>query len=92
MFRNARQMRTGHNMVKSNSPVLDSSSFAPILKLPRRTCLHSASSVLAVRISWRVIEVFVFRKPLFIPKLYHIYVCYTNIMLYNMFGIIRGFT
>jgi hypothetical protein len=30
-------------------PVLDSSSFASVLTLPRRTCLNSASSVLAVR-------------------------------------------
>ena len=33
--------------------------------LPRRTCHHSASSVLAVRISCRVIATFVFREPLF---------------------------
>jgi hypothetical protein len=31
------------------------------------TCNHSASSVLAVRISCRVIAVFVFRKPLWMP-------------------------
>jgi hypothetical protein len=46
--------------------VLDSSSFAPLLTIPRRTCLHSASSVLGVHISCRVIAVFVFRKSLFI--------------------------
>jgi len=61
-FQNARQARTGRNMVKSNSPLLDASSFVPILTLPRRTCHHSASSVLTVRISCRVIAVFVFRK------------------------------
>jgi hypothetical protein len=50
------------------SPVHDSSSFAPILMLPHRTCLHSGCSVLAVCISCRVIAVFVFRKPLFINQ------------------------
>jgi hypothetical protein len=69
-------------------PVLDSSSFAPLLMLPRRTGLHSASSVLAVPISCRVIAVFASRKPLFINKLYHIYVRYTNITLYIAFSII----
>jgi hypothetical protein len=73
-------------------PVLDSSFFVPVPTLPRRTCLHSASSVLAVRITCRVIAVFVFRKPLLSIKLYRIYVCYTNITLYIAFGIIRGFT
>jgi hypothetical protein len=37
--------------------------------LPRRTCHHSASSVLAVRISCRVIAVFVLRKSLFINEI-----------------------
>jgi hypothetical protein len=37
-------------------------------------------------------SVFVFRKPLFISKLYRIYVCYMNITLYIAFGLIRGFT
>jgi hypothetical protein len=65
MFQNNRQVRTGHNVLKSSSPyapstVLDSSSFAPILMLPHRTCLHSASSVVAVRIKCHDIEVFVF--------------------------------
>jgi hypothetical protein len=41
-------------------------TFFSVPRLPRRTCHHSASSVLAVRISCRVIAVFVFRKPLFI--------------------------
>jgi hypothetical protein len=34
--------------------------------LPRRTCLHSASSILAVHISCHVITVLMFRKPLFV--------------------------
>jgi hypothetical protein len=46
--------------------VLDSSFFVTVLTLPRRNCLHSASSVLAVRISCSDIALFVFRKPLFI--------------------------
>jgi hypothetical protein len=49
--------------------VLDSSSFAPVLKLPRKTFLQSAYRILDVHISRRVIAVFVFRKPLFINKL-----------------------
>jgi hypothetical protein len=53
------------NLAAKTRPVLDSSFFAPVLTLPRRTCLHSASSVHAVRISW-VIAMFVFRKSLFI--------------------------
>jgi hypothetical protein len=57
---------TWRNPAAQTRPVLDSSSYAPILTLPHRTCLHSASSVLAVRISCPVIAVFVFRKPLFI--------------------------
>jgi hypothetical protein len=63
--------------------VHDSSSFAPILTLPRRTCLHSASSVLFVRVSFRVIAVFVFRKPIFINKLHRlmfVWPCIVNIM------------
>jgi hypothetical protein len=79
-------------------PVLDSSYFAPVPTLPCRTCIYSASSVITVRISCRVIAAFVFRKPLFINKLYRIYVCYTNITLYKAFGLgtyyprIRGHT
>jgi hypothetical protein len=83
---------TWSNPTAQTHPLLDSSPFTPILTLSRRTCLHSASSVLAVRISCRVITVFVFRKPWFINKLYRIYVCYTNITSYIAFGIIRGFT
>jgi hypothetical protein len=73
-------------MVKSSSPtcpVLDSSSFAPVPMLPPKTCLYSASSILAVCISCHAITVLVFRKPLFINKLHCIYVCYRNIMLYK---------
>jgi hypothetical protein len=60
-----------------------------VLTLSCRTSLHSASS------NWLIccgIAVFVFKKPLFINKLYRVYVCYTNIMLYIAFGIIHGFT
>jgi hypothetical protein len=49
-------------------PVLDSSSFASELMLPCRTCLHSASSILAVHISCHIIAMFVFRKHLFINQ------------------------
>jgi hypothetical protein len=64
-------------------PVLDSPSFAPILMLPHRTWIHSASGILAVCISCRNIAVFVFRKALSI-KLYHIYICYMNIVMYSV--------
>jgi hypothetical protein len=68
-FQNGRQARTGRNMVKSsnpNAPSTDSSSFAPVHTLPRRIFRHSASSFLAVRISFCDIAAFLFRKPLFI--------------------------
>jgi hypothetical protein len=56
---------TWWNPAAQTRPVLDSPSFVPSPTLPRITCLDSSSSVLAVRISCRVIAVFVFRKPLF---------------------------
>jgi hypothetical protein len=64
-FQNARQARTGRNMVKSSSPNTPSTWL--IFLCPRthpspQTWHRSASSVLAVRISCRVISVFVFRK------------------------------
>jgi hypothetical protein len=77
---------TWWNTAARTCPVLDSSSFAPVLTIPRRTCLHSASSVHAVRISCCVIAMMAFRKPLFINKLYHIYVCSTNITLCTAFS------
>jgi len=67
-FQNAHQAEravTWWNPAAQTNPVLDSSSFVAVPTLPRRTCLHSASSVLAVRISFRVFAVFVFGKPLF---------------------------
>jgi len=52
-FQDARQARTGRNIVKYNSPntpsTWDSSSFVPVPPLPRKLVNHSASSVLAVR-------------------------------------------
>jgi hypothetical protein len=64
-LKNARQARTGRNMVKSISPNAPSTWL--ICPRPRthaspQTCHHSASSVLAVRISCRVIAVFMFRE------------------------------
>jgi hypothetical protein len=64
-FQNARQARTGCNMVKSSSPNAPSTwliFLCPRTHASPQTCRHSASSVLAVRISFRVIAVFVFRK------------------------------
>jgi hypothetical protein len=57
---------TWWNTAAQTRPVLDSSSFTPVLTLRRRNCDHSASTVLAVHISSHVIALFVFRKPLFI--------------------------
>ena len=57
---------TWWNPATQTRPVLDSSSFVPVPTLPYRTCLHSASSVLALHISCRVFSMFVCRKPLFI--------------------------
>jgi hypothetical protein len=57
---------TWWNPAAQTRPVFDLSSFAPVLTLPHRMHLHSASSVLAVHISCRDIAVFVSRKPLFI--------------------------
>jgi hypothetical protein len=62
------QTVTRWNPAAQTRPVLDSSLFVPVTMLPRRTFRHSASSVLAVRISCRVIAVFVLRKLLFINK------------------------
>jgi hypothetical protein len=62
-FQNAHKVRTGHNMVKSNSPNVASSwliYFTPVLTLPHSTYLHSASSILTVLISCCDIAVFVF--------------------------------
>jgi hypothetical protein len=67
-FQNARQSRAGHNVMKSSSPNKPSTwlNFICPHTLPCRTCLYSASSIVAVHISCCVISVFVFRKPLFI--------------------------
>jgi hypothetical protein len=68
MFQNARQARTGRNMVKTNCPNAPSTClifFCLRTHASPQTFHHSASSVLAVRISCRVIPVFVFRMPLF---------------------------
>ena len=65
MFQNVRQVRMGCNMVKSSSPNAPRTWL--IFLCPRtltspQTCHHSASSILAVRISCWVIAVFVFRQ------------------------------
>jgi hypothetical protein len=55
---------TWWNLAAKTRPVLDSPSFAPVPTLPLATCPHSASTVHAVRISCRVIALFVLKKPL----------------------------
>jgi len=93
-------------MVKFSSPYAPSTWL--IFVCPRthaslQICHHSASSVLAVQISCRVIKVFVLFTLIVAPnhtssdagsasnpvlnlstKLYRIYACYTNIMLYHV--------
>jgi hypothetical protein len=54
---------TWWNPEAQTRPVPDSSSLAPVLTLSRRTCFHSASRVLAVCISCRVIAVFCSDSP-----------------------------
>jgi hypothetical protein len=90
----AKQERTitWWNLAAQTRPVLNSSSVAPVHMLPRRTFLHSASSVLAVCIIWRVIAVFVFRKPLSINKRnLFMFVTLISRYIYRSF-FIRGFT
>jgi hypothetical protein len=94
-FKNVRHARTVRNMVNPAAqmrPVLLSSSFAPIPMLPRRTCLHSASSILSVHIIAGSLQCLCSESPNLSIKFYHIYICYTNVMLYIVFGIIRNFT
>jgi hypothetical protein len=62
---NVPQARTGCKMVKSSSPNTASTwllFLRPGTHASLQTSHHSASGVLAVRISCRVITVFVFRK------------------------------
>jgi hypothetical protein len=82
---------TWWNLGAQTRPLLDSSSSVPVLTLHRRTWLHSVSSVLAVRISCRVIAVFVFREPLFINQtlpylcLIHAYHVIYSVRYYSRF-------
>jgi hypothetical protein len=87
---NARQARTGQNMVKSNSPnkpspVLDLSSFILIPMLKHQNPLLSyvrekGGGGGRVKVHCNLLI-----------KLYCIYVCYTNITLYIAFDIICSF-
>jgi len=68
-FQNPCQAKTDHNMVKSSRPNAPSTwliCLCPCTRASPQTCRRSASSILAVRISCRVVTVFVFRKPLYI--------------------------
>jgi hypothetical protein len=65
-------------------PVLVSSFFAPVLTLPHRTCQHSASSLLAVRINCALSQCLCSESPYLSIKIYCIYVCHTNITLYRV--------
>ena len=60
---------TRWNPAAQMRPVLDSSPFVPHNHASPQTWHFSASSVLAVRISCRVIALFLFRKPLFTVKM-----------------------
>jgi hypothetical protein len=68
------------------------SSCDPGHTLPCRTCLHSASRILAVRISCLVTDWLCSQSLYLSIKFYHIYVCYKNITLHIAFSIICGFT
>jgi hypothetical protein len=72
-------------------PVSDSSSFAPVLMLPAEL-----ASILLLGFSLFVLAALLLQclcsESLYLPnKLYHIYACFTNIMLYIAFGIISRF-
>ena len=67
-IQNSRKPRTDHNMAKSSSPNVPSTwlvTLCPHTHTVPQTCHYSPSSILAVRISCRVIAVFVFRPHLF---------------------------
>ena len=68
-FQNARQARTGRNMLKSSRPNAPS-TWLIFVAVPMPTCYLSASSVLAVQISCHVTTVFVFIKPIFTIYIY----------------------
>jgi hypothetical protein len=68
------QAVTWWNSAAQTCPVLSSSSFAPILTLPHRTCLHSASSILAVCVSCCVIALF-FPEGSYLSIQLHCFLC-----------------
>jgi hypothetical protein len=66
---------------RPNAPCTWLIFLCPHIHASPRTCLHSASSVLAAHISCSVMTVLVFRKPLFINKL-TIFMLFTRISCY----------
>jgi hypothetical protein len=74
-------------MVKSSRPNAPSTwlvFLCPRTQLPCRTCLYSATSILAVHISCCVVAVFVFRKPLFITKLLYLCLLHEYNVIYSI--------
>jgi hypothetical protein len=68
-LQNARQARTGRDMMKSGTPNAPSTWHIFLCPHPHastQNCLQSAFSFLAIRFSCRDVAVFVFRKPLVI--------------------------
>jgi hypothetical protein len=104
-FQNARQTRTGRNMVKSSSPnalstrlifvyprthAKTSESLTFIRTRERKYNVNVQCSVQYTSLLLYLMLVISVRKLSI--KLYRIYVCYTNIALCTAFGIIGGFT
>jgi hypothetical protein len=69
------QAVTWWNPAAQMRPVLELSSFIPVLIVPRRTCLLSASSVLAVGIIAALSRCLCSEGPCFSIKLHRMYVC-----------------
>jgi hypothetical protein len=81
---------TWWNPAAQTCPVLDSSSFAPILTLPLAFFLLLAFSLFALVAA--ITQCLCSECHYLSIKLYCIYDFYTNIMLCIAFGIVRGFT
>jgi hypothetical protein len=73
----------GHNMVKSAAqthPVLDSSSLAPVLNFPAELASILLLTFLLFTLVAALSQCLCSENPYLSIKLYHIYVCYTNIV------------
>jgi hypothetical protein len=95
-IQNARQARTGRKMGEIQQPkraqYLTNLPLSPYPRFPaeRATILLLAFSLFALVAA--LSQCLCPESPYLSINLYRIYVCYTNITLYTVFGIIRGFT